>query len=98
VHKRHRRSIINYRFLPWKKFLLLKQYVQQDYCRTQLINARHWIFTLKNKTVNLSCVVTPSCIPLRWIHNRQARRPWPVRSRVTLAARARKMTSSAAAE
>jgi hypothetical protein len=72
VHKHHRRLIIDHRFSPWIKSPLTKQCLQQGHCQTQPIKARPWIFTLQDRTLNSSHVVTSTCIPLHQVTDRQA--------------------------
>jgi hypothetical protein len=72
VHKHRRRPIIDHRFSPWRKSSLIKQCLQQGHCQAQPIKARSWIFTLQGRTLNSSCVVAPTCIPVHQVTDCQA--------------------------
>jgi hypothetical protein len=66
VHKHHHRPIKDLGFSPWRYSPLSKQCLQQKPCEVQPIKTRPWIFILKGKIRNFTCVVAPTCILLLW--------------------------------
>jgi hypothetical protein len=64
MHKHRRRPIMDLRISPRRKSSLSKQCIQQGHCHTQPIKATPSIFTLKGKTLDFSCALAPTYMPL----------------------------------